>query len=125
MAGVTPNNIRYPDGASKAKNLGPELQQMAEDIDRFIDEQLDPTGPLKDVVEDIVEDFVPGAVEDALDATVIRLVKCVHLEAGKWVWDGPAAPAATHYLIPDENAALVARATPFPTPSASAPELIW
>jgi len=40
MSGVTPNGIRYPDGASKAKNLGPELQQMAEDIDRFIDEQI-------------------------------------------------------------------------------------
>lgn len=41
MTGVTPNGIRYPDGASQAKNLGPELQQMAEDIDTFIDEQID------------------------------------------------------------------------------------
>ena len=33
MGGVTPHGIRYPDGASKAKNLGPELKTMAEDID--------------------------------------------------------------------------------------------
>lgn len=46
MTGVTPHGIRYPDGASKAKNLGPELQTMAEDIDTFIDEQIDAQNPL-------------------------------------------------------------------------------
>ncbi|MDJ1115349.1 hypothetical protein [Microbacterium dauci] len=45
MTGTTPNGIRYPDGASKAKNLGAELQQMAEDIDEFIDEQFDGANP--------------------------------------------------------------------------------
>lgn len=41
MTGVTTNGIRYPDGASAAKNLGSELQTMAEDVDRFVDQQLD------------------------------------------------------------------------------------
>lgn len=45
MTGVTPNGIHYPDGASKAKNLGPELKQMAEDIDGFIDSQIDAENP--------------------------------------------------------------------------------
>lgn len=56
---------------------------------------------------------------------LVTFVKCVHLEAGKWVWDGPDGPLATHYLIPDETGALIARPTPFPTPSASSPELTW
>ncbi|WP_242085972.1 pyocin knob domain-containing protein [Microbacterium lacticum] len=62
-------------------------------------------------------------------AAIARLtdiaVKCVHLEAGVWVWDGPNAPAATHYLIPDEHGVLIARTTPFPTPSAATPALDW
>lgn len=117
MSGVTPHGIRYPDGASKAKNLGPELKQMAEDIDGFIDDKFDASDPL-------FASLANAAVTAAI-TTKLGLAKCVHLEAGQWVWDGPNAPAATHYLIPDENAALVARATPFPTPSATAPELIW
>lgn len=56
---------------------------------------------------------------------LVQLEKCIHLESGVWVWDGPAAPAATHYLLPDDTGALVARSTPFPVPSASAPELTW
>lgn len=75
MSGVTPNNIRYPDGASKAKNLGPELKQMAEDIDRFIDVQLDPEGPLKGVIEDATEEaagtIVPPIVEGLIGSTGI------------------------------------------------------
>lgn len=68
-------------------------------------------------------DAAEAAVSDAL-STVLGLSKCVHLEAGKWVWDGPNGAAATHYLIPDHTGALVARATPFPTPDAT-PSLTW
>ncbi|MDF2826864.1 MAG: hypothetical protein K0R01_147 [Mycobacterium sp.] len=45
MTGVTPNGIRYPDGASRAKDLGPELQRMAEDIDGFIDREIEANSP--------------------------------------------------------------------------------
>lgn len=71
MAGVTPNGIHYPDGASKAKNLGPELQQMAEDIDTYIGSYLQPNGPIRqvviDIAEDVVADLVPPAVADEVD----------------------------------------------------------
>lgn len=50
--------------------------------------------------------------------------KCVHLEAGKWVWDGPDSAAATHYLIPDISGALIARPTAIPIPGAT-PSLTW
>lgn len=36
MSGVTTHGIRHPDGASPAKNLGPELAQMAEDLDQLV-----------------------------------------------------------------------------------------
>lgn len=65
------------------------------------------------------------AAAAAAVAGALAVKKCVHLEAGVWVWDGPDSPDATHYLIPDDTGALVARATPFPTPSASAPEMNW
>lgn len=65
-----------------------------------------------------------GAIDNAA-STKLALAKCVHLEAGKWVWDGPNGASSTHYLIPDETGALIARATPFPFPSATAPELTW
>jgi hypothetical protein len=55
MAGVTPHGIRYPDGASKAKNLGPELKLMAEDIDGVI---TDLDGPLRPIIDDIADDAV-------------------------------------------------------------------
>lgn len=81
------------------------------------------------VAEEISEDptiidAAEAAVTDAL-STVLALSKCVHLEAGVWIWDGPNGPLATHYLFPDDTGALVARPTPFPVPSASAPELTW
>ena len=65
-----------------------------------------------------------NAVADALTSK-LALAKCVHLESGVWVWDGPNGTSATHYLFPDDTGALVARTTPFPVPSASAPELTW
>lgn len=65
-----------------------------------------------------------AAIANAL-TTKLALSKCVHLDAGIWVWDGPNGPLATHYLLPDDTGALIARATPFPVPSASSPELTW
>lgn len=53
---------------------------------------------------------------------VLRPVKAVRLEAGKWVWD---LAGATHYLLPDETGALVARATPWPVPNPITPSLDW
>lgn len=86
-----------------------------------------------DVWDAWVKLTTPTDLAGALDARVaglvaeldlVTLVKCVHLEAGVWVWDGPDAPAATHYLLPDDTGALVARPTPFPTPLAT-PALDW
>lgn len=71
MAGVTPNGIHYPDGASKAKNLGPELERMANDIDTYIGSYLIPTGPIRQIVigitEEIVPPMIPPLVEEYLD----------------------------------------------------------
>lgn len=64
---------------------------------------------------------VAGLVEELHLATA---VKCVHLDGGAWVWDGPAAAAATHYVLPDDTGALIVRPTPFPTPLAT-PALNW
>ncbi|MGX9346388.1 SGNH/GDSL hydrolase family protein [Microbacterium sp. KNMS] len=58
MGGVTAHGIRYPDGTSKAKNLGPELKTMAEDIDRVYTDTTD-GGVLHELVEDIAEQVVP------------------------------------------------------------------
>jgi len=94
------------------------------------------------LVEDYAEDIVPpivyqvmgenpaiaaaavAAVANAL-TTVMGASKCVHLESGVWVWDGPSGPLATHYLLPDDTGTLVARPTLFPRPSVSAPALEW
>lgn len=76
----------------------------------------DPT--IRDAVEAAVLDFVEGL-------NLVLAVKCVHLEGNTVVWDGPDSPAATHYLIPDHTGMPVPRATPFPIPSASSPQLTW
>ncbi|KQR43437.1 hypothetical protein ASF87_16740 [Microbacterium sp. Leaf161] len=65
-----------------------------------------------------------AGAENAI-ATKLALAKCVHLESGKWVWDGPNGSLATHYLLPDHTGSLVARPTPFPVPSATSPALTW
>jgi len=71
MGGVTPSGIRYPDGASKAKNLGPELKTMAEDIDTYIGSYLKPTGPIRQIVigitQEIVPPMIPPLVEEYLE----------------------------------------------------------
>lgn len=69
----------------------------------------------------------PTVVDAAAAAVSAQLVlkKCVHLEAGEWVWDGPDGDDATHYLIPDHNGEIVARETPFPVPSATPLTLNW
>lgn len=65
-----------------------------------------------------------AAIANAL-TTKLALSKSMHFESGTPVYDGPNGPLATHYLLPDHTGELVARATPFPVPSASSPELIW
>lgn len=73
MGGVTTHGIRYPDGASKAKNLGPELKTMAEDIDWYIGSYLSPTGPIRQIIIGVAEEVVPPIVEGYLDArNVVR-----------------------------------------------------
>lgn len=73
MAGVTPNGIHYPDGASKAKNLGPELERMANDIDTYIGSYLIPTGPIRQIIIGVAEEIVPPIVQRELDeANVVR-----------------------------------------------------
>jgi len=54
-----------------------------------------------------------------------QAVKCVRLEAGRWIWDVTAA--ATHYLIPDETGQPVIRQTPWPMPlpDPTIPALNW
>lgn len=76
----------------------------------------DPT--IRDAAEAAVLDFVEGL-------HLVQLDKSVHFEGGEMLYDGPGTTVATHYLIPDETGEPVARLTPFPTPSASAPELNW
>lgn len=66
MAGVTDHGIRYPDGASKAKNLGPELKTMAEDIDWYIGSYLSPTGPIRQIIIGVAEEVVPPIVEQEI-----------------------------------------------------------
>ncbi|MGO2091376.1 MAG: sialate O-acetylesterase [Microbacterium gubbeenense] len=76
MGGVTPHGIRYPDGASKAKNLGPELKLMAEDIDWYIGSYLTPTGPIRQIIIGVAEEVIPPlvapAVNEALEDRGIR-----------------------------------------------------
>lgn len=64
MAGVTEHGIRYPDGASRAKNLGPELKTMAEDIDWYIGSYLSPTGPIRQIVIDVARDVIPQIIAE-------------------------------------------------------------
>ena len=63
MGGVTPNGIHYPDGASKAKNLGQELERMANDIDAVFTDTSE-SGPWRGIVRDIAEDVVPDVAGD-------------------------------------------------------------
>lgn len=73
MGGVTPHGIRYPDGASKAKNLGPELKTMAEDIDWYIGSYLSPTGPIRQIIIGVAEEVVPPIVQRELnEANAVR-----------------------------------------------------
>lgn len=62
MAGVTPNGIHYPDGASNAKNLGPELERMANDIDTYIGSYLIPSGPIRQIIIGVAQEVVPPIV---------------------------------------------------------------
>lgn len=57
MSGVTEHGIRYPDGASKAKNLGPELETFAKDVDKHIDDRTSAAG-IGPIVRDVAEEAV-------------------------------------------------------------------
>lgn len=72
-------------------------------------------------VIDAAEQAAAAAVNDAL-TTRLALSKTVYIEAGQIVWDTtPGRTLATHYFLPDHTGELVARLTPFPTPSATTP----
>ncbi|MGO3367496.1 SGNH/GDSL hydrolase family protein [Agrococcus casei] len=72
MGGVTPHGIRHPDGATKAKNLGPELQTMAEDIDRVFTDTTS-NGPWRELVRRIVAEILPE--NDVLEGAVTRVLE--------------------------------------------------
>ena len=63
-----------------------------------------------------------AAVAAALASMDVMPKKCLRIESGQWVWD--ISSAATHYLIPDDTGALIARPTVWPVP-ASTPQLNW
>lgn len=65
MGGVTPHGIRHPDGATKAKNLGPDLEQMAHDIDRVYTDTMDGS-VIHELVEEAADDIVPAAVDEKI-----------------------------------------------------------
>lgn len=79
-----------------------------------------------DVISDdpAIRAAVIAAIDEQLAAGEYVPRKCIHLESGVWVWDGPDGIAATHYLIPDDAGVLVARPTVWPVPGAT-PVLNW
>jgi len=85
MGGVTPHGIRYPDGASKAKNLGPELKIMAEDIDFYIGSYLSPTGPIRSIIIGVAQEIVPPMVEQEIESAglVIAIPKTEHAQTSR------------------------------------------
>ncbi len=132
MSGTTAHGIRHPDGSTKARDLGPELERMADDLDGLIFEGL---GPIAEAIVrqliaealangQTVQDAVANAVNGYLAGLNIAPQKSVHIENGKVIYDGPGGVLATHYLLPDENGQNVARPTAWPVPTA-APALNW
>ncbi|MDA4893041.1 hypothetical protein PFZ55_39885 [Streptomyces sp. MS2A] len=71
-----------------------------------------------------IRDAVMAAIEEGLNAAEVKPLKCVHLEGGKWVYDGPDGLAATHYVLPDDTGALIVRPTVWPVPQ-STPAFNW
>lgn len=65
-----------------------------------------------------------AAIANAL-TTKLALSKCLHFESGVAVYDGPNGSLATHYVFFDHLGVPIIRPTPFPVPSASAPEFTW
>lgn len=132
MSGITPHGIRYPDGASKVKDFGPEMKILAEDLDDLV---WNGTGAIaEEIVRQEVEvqlsesqtviDAAEAAVDNAVAGRQLAPVKCVYLDGGKWVWDDPPRTLSTHYVIPDDTGALVVRPTVWPTPGVT-PVLDW
>ncbi len=97
MSGITNGGIRYPDGATKAKNLGPELKTMAEDLDKYVEQQASTTdtglankirqpgsatrGALGEIMPDMVEVAVAGsaAVQEGATTAVVKAVADLEL----------------------------------------------
>lgn len=79
MTGITPAGIRYPDGSTKAKQLGAELEQMAEDLDTYVTQQASTTDlglatKIRDdasQTRDALEDIMPPLVEDAIEGNPV------------------------------------------------------
>lgn len=103
-------------GAGFSELLNKPTQAMPAAVRSRVVEELAAHPTLVDAAEELIDDAL---------ASILALSKCMHLDAGVWVWDGPNGALATHYILPDHTGALVARATPFPTPSASTPGLDW
>lgn len=83
MTGVTPQGIRYPDGATKAKELGSELRQMALDLDKYVAENAvrgprGPEGP----------QGLPGATAIPTDEAVAAYVATEGTSATQTALDG-------------------------------------
>lgn len=118
MSGTTAHGIRHPDGSTKAKNLGPELERMADDIDALMFEQFG------EHLDPLVREVVKVAVDNYLANLDIAPQKCVHFAAGRWFYDGPGSPLATHYIIRvDDRWRIVEK--PYPTPSTTRPAITW
>lgn len=96
-----------------------------------------PTSQFRGALIDLLEDVAAGiiadnptiiaAAEEAVDnalTSILALSKCVHFASGRWVWDGPNGPLATHYILRIDGRWRTA-ATPFPTPSPSRPAISW
>ena len=76
-------------------------------------------------VIEAAEQAAAAAVNEALTSR-LGLAKCIHYDSatGRWVWDGPNDPAATHYIVRVDGRWRIV-STPFPTPSATAPAIDW
>lgn len=85
-------------------------------------------GPVAgEIIDNLDPSIFQEPAQDAIDAafaTTLALKKCTHLASGRWAWDGPSGPSATHYILRIDGRWRTV-ANPFPTPSATAPAISW
>lgn len=69
MSGVTEHGIRYPDGSTKAKNLGAELETFADDVDKLVFGQAheELTEAAREIVLDLANASIPPMVAAEID----------------------------------------------------------